>query len=778
MASAKKAGSGGNSAASRVTFQVSTKSRPEFDEPLVAFVFDARGEFLERKPVESGKLTLGLKKAQVAKAHVLLAPLAEAEEREPSLKELRRMGAFEPLLRPGLEADLIDVIEIPGPIIDVWPFCLCYVRGRVVRAGDNRAVCGARVHICEVDRIWWWIERLPDPDLLRLRDDLLEVLKNPPIPKPEPVPDPFPPDPFPPGPFPPGPRPGPDPAPFGPLFRFEDVAGAPVRASEAPRSLEGRTSFLRAGPQSEPPTLELRGLDPEVANRLISPSVRIVRDGLIDNWRILLPWLCHWPWWWWRFRCDEVAVVTTDEHGRFAANVWYPCAGDRPDLYFWVEYDFGSGFETVHRPPMACNTHWDYACGTEVTIRVSDARVPACSEEPDLPGCQVIVKSIGVGVAVREVQTAAVGPDAEGLTNGGAPFGGTLEPRVDFSRTELIDSKSIPYYRWSYRRLSGPNGVTPDGGSWQIMTRDVYRHYKVGASYPSDLMGPMPTSGPGLTAPEPNLFRIRPADPPAGSEWSVLNEHVDLATAYFETALLPSAPTSGPTSSGPAPDDLAAGRYELKLELFDASGDLVNWTAEGIDLRITQQDAPFGEGLVTTVEAPDYNKILAGGDLWGFRMVVRVDNNRCYAEVLPVAGDVSPDPQCGFHEYDALTDDVRLRFIARHPHRFATYSFSTVRASSPQIPQASTNGVAGAPDGNGFSLGGFQYEKDVSVSTLLTHGTPPGGAACERAAFSEHLKVSPMAQNGYGALTGYGHSDHAAFALATPCEPCDCENDD
>lgn len=64
------------------------------------------------------------------------------------------------------------------------------------------------------------------------------------------------------------------------------------------------------------------------------------------------------------------------------------------------------------------------------------------------------------------------------------------------------------------------------------------------------------------------------------------------------------------------------------------------------------------------------------------------------------------------------------------------------------------------------------------MSTLLTHDTPPGGAACERAAFSESLKVLPMAQNGYGALTGYGHSDHAAFALATPCEPCDCEDDD
>ena len=148
------------------------------------------------------------------------------------------------------------------------------------------------------------------------------------------------------------------------------------------------------------------------------------------------------------------------------------------------------------------------------------------------------------------------------------------------------------------------------------MTRDVYRHYKVGTSFPSDLMGPMPTSGPGA-APAPNLFRIRPLLPPAGNEWVVLNENVDLATAYFDTASLAGAPVGGP----PWPDDLAAGRYELTLELFDTAGTLVDWTAKGIDLRITDQDAPFGTGTVTTSAAPAYNRILVGGNTMGFRMV-------------------------------------------------------------------------------------------------------------------------------------------------------------
>jgi hypothetical protein len=105
-----------------VTFYVSTKQRSDVEHPLAAYVFDARGELVER-------------------AHV-------GDERS-----------------------------------------------------DNRAVCNAWVHICEVDRVARLISKLPDPDVLRLRDDLLDIIRNAPIPRPIPDPDP---EPFPPG---SGPRP-------------------------------------------------------------------------------------------------------------------------------------------------------------------------------------------------------------------------------------------------------------------------------------------------------------------------------------------------------------------------------------------------------------------------------------------------------------------------------------------------------------------------------------------------------------------------------------------
>ena len=753
--------------AKRVAFQVLTGQRPKFDHPLVAYVFDARGQLVERAEISDGQVVLPLPKGEIGKLRVFIVPADAAfETRKPTPESLLRLGAYEPVLQPG--GGRLERIDIPGIIIDRWPFCFCWVRGRVVRQFDNRVVCDARVHICEVDRIPLLIAKLPDPDIYRLRDDLLEIFRNPPIPFPPPerVPGGI-------GPFPgPGPRPGPGPAPLSrAAFRFRGT-GAELSGfdpqPDPPRGLAGSGSRMfnpgdlaALNPQPLPPKAAIE-LPPALLASLRSRSGTVLRGALIDNWKLLVPWFCLWPHWWWWFRCDELAVLATDSQGRFETTIFYPCGGDRPDLYFWVEYDFGSGFETVYHPPIGCHTYWDYACGTEITIRITDPRVPGCNEEPDLPGCQVVVLSIGPGVAVREVRTTGV----EGVTNAGEPFGATLEPRVDFSRTELIDLRGIPYYRWSYRRLSGPDGssTTIAAGSvpigpWSVMTRDVYRHYKLGTSFPSDFMGPMPTMGPGA-APAPNLTRIRPLLPPAGNEWVVLNESIDLATGYFETASLHGAPTGAP----PLPDDLAAGRYEIKLELFTAAGVLVNWTASGIDLRITAQDAPFGTGTVTTSPAPAYNRLLVGGDTMGFRMVMRVDNNRCSADILPVGGTVTPDPVCGFHNYNVPSDLAGLSFVARHPNNFATYAYSVTLGPGPTVP-VTTSGTAGSAGTAGFTeIADFTYARDVVISVLL--------GPCDNAAYAERLDVWAMATNGYGTLTGYNSADNAAFALAVPCPTC------
>ena len=249
--------------ASRVTFRVSTAQRPDFKHPLAAFVFDARGELTERADVRDGKVELTLPKGELGKTRVFIAPAHPAlDEKKLSPRVMERLRAYEPVLQAG--GPLVERIEIPNVLIDFWPFCFCWVRGKVVRYADNRAVCNARVHICEVDQVPLLIEKLPDFQIFRLRDDLLEIIRNPPIPKPWPPPEPDP------GPFPPGPRPGPDPAPFArSTLRFSSqdlqlespLGRGALRQRLASRASRG--SRVSLNPQPLPPRVSIQ-LSPEL----------------------------------------------------------------------------------------------------------------------------------------------------------------------------------------------------------------------------------------------------------------------------------------------------------------------------------------------------------------------------------------------------------------------------------------------------------------------------------------------------------------------------------
>ncbi len=660
------------------TMKVTTPD--EAKGPVIAYLFDEQGELVERAEVTDGTVQLRAAKGKVLAGRLLLASDI-GEEVTPSM--LERARAFEPLL--GRDS-LPDTITLPGSVVAHWPWCICLIRGRVERA-DGRPVCDARVHICEVDAIPQLIARLPDRDVIRLRDDLIDIVDRPVVPIPIPIPNPDP-DPF------PDPRPGPDPAPV--IGRVRDLAGR-VRPELTPdlRRLGGATTGSRAPMGDEVGTLGTGSvfasdratveLDGRIRAQLTSQAVPTVRKALAAHPHLILPWLCHWHWLWPWLRCDEIAVVDTDGGGRFQHLYFHDCS-DTPDLYFWVEFDFGDGWETIHRPPMPCNVHWNHDCSDEIVVTVNDPRIPTCAGTPS-GNHDVNILSLGLNVAVKEVQDASAGPAAEGLTTAGEPFGGTIEPRVDFAPS--LDGSGIDYYRWSVRRLSGPDGTStsaPTGSvpidDWKPLTKTVQRHYRettaTGTSFPAMILGPLPTT----EAPAPNLFRIPPVLTPAGdAQWRVLNEHEDLASAHFETASLLGSPTSAATP------DLAAGRYELKLELFDSAGALVNWTQKHIKAGITNEPAPF-TGPITTSVAPGGNQIRnAADEMIGFRMVIRVDNNRCQAAVRPPAGDLELD-SCGFHQYAQPGDKVHLSFDAVHPNGFARWGYNVVRGTDtpPQVP--------------------------------------------------------------------------------------------
>ena len=820
-------------------FTVEFDQKPDKPIDVVAYAFDNQGKLLALAAVKEGQVELPLDPANLRGLRLFFAPHLEDERKTPTLADMGRLKAYEPVWKFDPKAPIHQILPIPYEIWKWWLKCKCRVRGKVVKPvvvdGEivDKAVCDAMVHICEVDKIWIPILRLPDQLVIKLRDDLVAELRKPPphpvtdpevvIPWPPPEPDPwrlFPtermkevgnltPQPGLPG---PGGRlekvgfnPQPEPpaksvfgsqglvdlqtAPPGPGDRISRVAFNPqpeppadwfrlrsARAGLNTRLLPPGASQLMqkipsplakaaspAASQAAPLTAALEMLPLETRTSLLSSSPTTIRQALVANYKLILPYLCLWPWVHRYFCvCDELTTVITDHLGRFDTVITYPCFGDHPDVYFWVEYQLDGVWTTVYHPkPICCYTYWDYVCGSEATIHVTDPRVPWCEENPDLSGLNVVITTIGNGVSMSEIQSTAGA--THGFTTDGEPFAGTLELRMDLSRSNLIDI-GVTHYRWSYQRLTQGDGTTPASDTWHPMTYPVYRYYKTMVPnptpppalkpfYPADKMGPDPAF------PSQNLFRIQPTNPPApGIEWSFLNEHIDMAYAYFETASL--YETDGVTP--------AAGQYEVKLELFNSSGALVNWsnptgsaTPTPIYPFMSSNPAPFVPPVgMTTVPAPAPNLITdSSGNVLGFKMVLYVDNTHCQAWIYDTWADTPTKAAgpCGFILFDDVnTSQAVLSCQARQTFNHAMFLFRVDKGSSGDIAAATvgwdygSNAAiyvpVGSPAVNGYSRdASSNFSKNILVKNLLN----ANGFNCAQAAFAETLYVYATAVDGY-----------------------------
>lgn len=267
---------------------------------------------------------------------VMHAPVDERVER-PTAARLRRALAVEErvLAVPGVR------LELPPAILDRWKLSCCRVRGRVfvrVRLPNGttqeRPLCNARVVICEVDATFRSIvAKLPNELLYRLRDEWVGALRA---------------------------------GPAGP---------APTLALQAARgglqlAVRDETGGLRA----REPLLELERVT----------AVGPLREGVLQHIELLKPFWCDFEWLRPFYRVDCIKTVDVAEDGTFDTEVWYPCYGDHPDLYFRVEQDcHPGGWLTVHAPSVHCNTHWDYRCGTPVSIEVTHPQAaPGRSPSP------------------------------------------------------------------------------------------------------------------------------------------------------------------------------------------------------------------------------------------------------------------------------------------------------------------------------------------------------------------------------------------------------------
>lgn len=705
-----------------VSFRIGVEGKPDRPVDATLYAFDAAGELIASTPVREGAAQLDIKPFRLRRARLFVAPTQpEGRAERPTLKTMERLNAYEPSWRFERGRRQYELLPIPELIWPHWWWCSCRVRGRVVKVENlggvtyEKPVCHARVHICEVDRLPWIIAKLPDAAIYRLRDELLLELGRP-----------FPPDPNPPD----------------PPYRIDPGVIDPSPAVSRAASVFGKLDLVALNPQPLPPkalsSISPVSLDLPLALRsaMLSRSPRLLRDALISHIDLIRPFWCRWPWLeaYHFYTCDELAVIETDEHGRFDTTIWYRC-GDHPDLYFWVEYSIGGSWQTVYHPPIRCNTHWNYACGSEITLRLHDPRVRGCGDRPEVLGKKVVVKTIGRQVSMGEIHRGSPAPAVEGLVKEGwlhasrpSPFGATLEPRVDFGSG--LAAAGITHYRWSHR----PLGSTSEA-DWQVIDEPVSRHYRVSTPagdptiYSSLQIGP-DTSLTGY------FTVIDPALPANGEDWEVLDEGYDLASAYLDTT------------------PLAAGKHELKLELFKNVGGTmhrVDLTAEGVELYEITDPAPLVEGSYTTAPATGGRLLTAGGSTVGYRLVIHVDNRVCFGTINDVVVGGEPAGRCGFLEYDALTDEALISFRASHPANFATFGFRLVRVTTP-VGEGAASGLVDDLGANGFTRSGDTFSKPLSISLLMSSGLPEDETPCTRAAFAEELDVYALATNGYDRL--------------------------
>jgi hypothetical protein len=668
-----------------------------------------------------------------------------------------------------------EISSIPKSYHSSWTFRICKVHGHVVKQVLRNGkkydwpVYKAKVHICEIDKWQFIIPRLPDDYLLRLRDELITLFEKPAGWKP----------------------PIPDPPPF--VIDLELISFTPANIANLGKTrikpaLSGYFSKKGLGafnPQPEPPKIvaphilkntvitperSVARLSDKLKMELYSPSVDKIRKALIANTSLFHPFLCFLPRFFHRFyRSEEIATVETNYQGVFETEFLYLASGDHPDLYFWVEYCIGSEWTTVYRPPIPCHTYWDYPCGSDVTIPITDPRVPCIEDPPSVPDLQVAVLTIGNDISLNEILHPIPGVLLKdsvktGLTAKGEPFGGSLEPHVWFG-SKLI-ANGITHYKWSYQKISDSQGNEVTDG-WHAMDKQVVRHYAViDPAYPHSLSFKPEPMGPDLDFPAKNLMKIQPKEPPAGSDgWApMVDARENSASSFFMTHLL---------DGGNALT--AAGKYKLKLELFKADG--VTNASNMVEFRIPTSDAPFGPGTVNTKLAGPANLITEtiGGikTVTGFSMVLHVDNNRCEAEIKDASVNDHQAGPCGFITYPAGSN-VHISFRAYHPNNFANFSFTVVKGSSgyQSVPSCPIPGTAlplvSYTPVNLFDRGADSvFAKDILVNDLLQECKlvgNKGGKAC----FGENLGVYALANDGWSQLD---YLDAYAVPKAFALEP-------
>jgi hypothetical protein len=692
----------------QILVNVALQASPAGEKPpqAVAYAFTGTGHFITKAAVDDkGSATLTVPAGQSPREiRVVVGP--EVTEQQTTLAELTRRAAQEQFLRVSAESrNLQAAFEIPSPIWICW-IRFCLVQGtllkRLFSAGlpVDYPVCGAEIQIWEVEPIFLILSKISDLELEKVRQFLLN------------------PQPLPPG------RVQRDSGPAA-LARLGQLEIArPVDTTEHFSPTSPELSSLRVVAQT--------GDIASLRQALTSVDESIIRFIIC----LLFPPLV--------FK-RLIATTSTDRCGRFKTFVILSCY-ETVNLYFTATVNFFGFPIYIYDPtPVGCFTSWNYQCGADVTLYTDSVFAPLCTPCPpvDAPENYVLFRAIGnvqlnaiygtstllTGVTTSTNIGLAANLYGAGLDSPfGNPSGDAIYPRVEFD-SSLRASNKATYYQLSYRQGTS--------GSFTPLTGAVNRKYDhfVGTTLVTSVynLGPQVVNG------VPNLFEIPPELPPAG-DWAFPNPPVDLANAVFDT------------SSFPTP-----GKYQLKLDLFDSTGNPVNIAAAGIGYFVPTTVDP--DGTIHTADASTLG--LVSGN--SFIMTVHVDNRPTSGLLATPLLDGHSADSCGVLRYTTggggPLGTVTIQYTATQPDNFARFSYRLSRGVTPLTPPTASGRVSAATD---------PATVNVSVLSLLTQ---PGGAVCDVAGFAEDLYVASLATDGWNRLSGYDSNPPPVGFVLAPASP-------
>jgi hypothetical protein len=726
---------------------------------LVVYVVNKEGKVTESHSLKGGEARLTASAADLHAGKVYVAPEAPKEAGRITLTEsiLQQMGAFQPAFR--LPADNIFRLPYLPTFPFPFPFGWCNITGTVHKTFNVNGhpevldICNARVHICAITPIKIILPKIPINILKDLRDRLVAVIK-----KPIPIPDP------------------------GPRKTFTNA----LKRIATPTN----NFYELADVHELVDRLPVRPTLPEnIQNSILSGSIESFSKTIANNFNLFHPYLCWWPWFWpYFYKSDPIATVVTDCHGRFNYKMLYFLA-NHPNVYVWVEVLINGVWTTVYKPAISCHTYWNYACGTDINIAVTNPAVRPCfCDSPTIEANYVWVKSVSRGVSIRSIQqqtTAsghlanAVGLTAYGNSGNISPFGGGFSLTLQFG--DGLAGFGVTHYRWNCQLLKDAylgNSV----GSPEILGGNVakaYSHWiQVAPGDWEHVPGSFPL-GPFLDSANKTMYKIphTHASVDTGLADAVWDSGIDTDTININTV-------------GWTP-----GLYQFTIELLNNNGQVVPLNYN--PFKVSRVAADGGPAGVDTIDA-DANTVGGGyvrrnvitQYVTGFNFLMRVDNNYCYAGISDALVDGhSTDTECGTGYYDdKVNDKVELMFQAGHPHNFATYDFNTYKGNSGALgvaassaTSANANNALNVTTGdNGYDVTQVtfapappppalqnpvnrvsnmdQYHKAIAVSDML--GT------CTMAAFSENLNVYATHTNGNDRLSQYDAHYIAAIAVA------------